>query len=72
MKVTAVVAVSFEVDRFEDGDPSVEVVRAVVAEVAQAIRHRSTANGVSIGTVTASIHDLAGAAPSQIPVSPTP
>ncbi len=69
MRVTAVIAIPFDVDRFDDGDPSIEVVRAVVAEVAQAIRHQTAASGISIGAVTASIHDLAGAPLVTVPIA---
>lgn len=68
MKVTAVIAISFEVERFDAGDPSVVVVTDVVAEVAQAMRHRTTAGGVSVGAVTASIHDLNAMLLATVPV----
>lgn len=57
MKVTAVITIDFDVDRFEDGDPSVEVVRSVVIEVAQAVRHQTSASGVAIGAVNATLID---------------
>ena len=68
MNVTAVIAISFEVERFDVGDPSVAIVTDVVAEVAQAMRHRTTAGGVHVGAVTASIHDLSAMHIATVPV----
>lgn len=60
MKVTAVVTIDFEADRFDVTDPSIEIVREVALVVAQAIRHQSAAPGVDVRDVRGVILDANG------------